>query len=126
MKTQSLAGKLLETIHEDDAAPGAALLKPGQGPGDAPNDKDAKPAAAQPDDKGAEEVPAHKKIAECMDEPNKMAECLEAMDAQCAKYMDEADPSTYTCPGMNDKEDVEKAQGAMKEAMGFLKGKMKK
>ena len=119
---KSLAGSLLEKIKEDDV-PG--LLQPGQGPGDAPNDKDAAPAQDQPADAAAG-MPKLQEVMDMMDEPDKMAEALDMMGDKCEAYMDSGDQSTFTAADDAEKKGVMEARSKMREAAMKMRGMKKK
>jgi hypothetical protein len=122
---KSLASRILETtLREDDVAPGTALLSPGAGTPDLPNDKGAAPADEQPVDNNTG-APDLQKMMEGMDCPDKMAEALDAMCDKADAYMDESDDSTYTVKDQKDKAELQEARGKMREAALKMYGKRK-
>lgn len=116
---KSLAKRLLE----GDKAAGTDLLTPPAGAEpDLPGD--TTPAKDQPD-----EEPGQKeliKLMELMDDPDKMAGCIDEMCSKMEAYFDAADDSTYTVGDQQDKDDLTAAKTSMQEAAMKMIGKKRK
>lgn len=123
---KSIARRLLETIKENETPVVAPKVEGEEAPvADKDGAQPKDPAADGLDKDGDDQMDKMGNMTEMMVDPDKMAGALDAMHEKCKSYMDEADDSTYTCPGMAEKEDVEQAMGHMQEAMMKMRGKKK-